>query len=147
MVLNEQEMRFMKYIKAGDSTLEIDNILYTVSGIKIIISSSDITKVQDFFKNNNLSVIEVYENKILSTTYNDYSEFESLAYEQTTSRNIITVFLQKIDKLAVQIGIASDNIKVLSEQVKDTETDVSEIESTLEELLLLIAGDKSTESE
>lgn len=147
MVLNEQEMRLMKYIKAGDSTLEIDNILYTVSGIKIIISSSDITKVQDFFKNNNLSVIEVYENQILSTTYNDYSEFESFAYEQTTSRNIITVFLQKIDKLAVQIGIASDNIKVLSEQVKDTETDVSEIESTLEELLLLIAGDKSTESE
>ena len=92
-------------------------------------------------------MIEVYENQILSTTYNDYSEFESLAYEQTTSRNIITVFLQKIDKLAVQIGIASDNIKVLSEQVKDTETDVSEIESTLEELLLLIAGDKSTESE
>lgn len=137
----------MKYIKTGNATLEIDNILYTVSGIKIIISSSDITKVQDFFKNNNLSVIEVYENQILSTTYNDYSEFESLAYEQTTSRNIITVFLQKIDKLAVQIGIASDNIKVLSEQVKDTETDVSEIESTLEELLLLIAGDKSTESE
>lgn len=137
----------MKYIKTGNATLEIDNILYTVSGIKIIISSSDITKVQDFFNNNDLSVIEVYENQILSTTYNDYSEFESLAYEQTSSRNIITVFLQKIDKLAVQMGIASDNIKVLSEQIKNTNTDVSEIESTLEELLLLIAGDKETESE
>lgn len=137
----------MKYIKTGNATLEIDNILYTVSGIKIIISSSDITKVQNFFNNNDLSVIEVYENEILSTTYNDYSEFESLAYEQTSSRNIITVFLQKIDKLAVQMGIASDNIKVLSEQIKNTNTDVSEIESTLEELLLLIAGDKETESE
>lgn len=137
----------MKYIKTGNATLEIDNILYTVSGIKIIISSSDITKVQNFFNNNDLSVIEVYENQILSTTYNDYSEFESLAYEQTSSRNIITVFLQKIDKLAVQMGIASDNIKVLSEQIKNTNTDVSEIESTLEELLLLIAGDKETESE
>lgn len=137
----------MKYIKTGNATLEIDNILYTVSGIKIIISSSDITKVQNFFNNNDLSVIEVYENQILSTTYNDYSEFESLAYEQTSSRNIITVFLQKIDKLAVQMGIASDNIKVLSEQIKNTNTDVSEIESTLEELLLLIAEDKETESE
>lgn len=137
----------MKYIKTGNATLEIDNILYTVSGIKIIISSSDITKVQNFFNNNDLSVIEVYENQILSTAYNDYSEFESLAYEQTSSRNIITVFLQKIDKLAVQMGIASDNIKVLSEQIKNTNTDVSEIESTLEELLLLIAGDKETESE
>ena len=40
----------------------------------------------------------------------------------------------------------ADHYKVCVQNLK-LKTDVSEIESTLEELLLLIAGDKATESE
>ena len=137
----------MKKIKAGEATLEIDNILYTVTGIKVIVNSNEVEKVQGFFKNNNLSTIELYENDTLSATYNDYSEFESLSYEQTSNSNIITIYLNKLDKLAVQMTKVSDTMKVLSTKVAEAEKDVSTIENTLEELLLLIASKKETEGE
>lgn len=137
----------MKYIKVQDEKLDIDNIVYTVSGLKILINSEDVSMVQNFFTNNDLSIIELYENDILISTYNYYSEFESLIFESTNNKKIITILLNKIDKVAVQIGVVSDKINVLSEQIEETDLGVLAIESTLEELLLLIANETVTESE
>lgn len=137
----------MKYIKVQDEKLDIDNIVYTVSGLKILINSEDVSMVQNFFTNNDLSIIELYENDILISTYNYYSEFESLIFESTNNKKIITILLNKIDKVAVQIGVVSDKINVLSEQIEETDLGVLTIESTLEELLLLIANETVTESE
>lgn len=49
--------------------------------------------------------------------------------------------------MAVQIGVASDKIKVLGEKITETDSEVLAIESTLEELLLLIADENQEESE
>lgn len=137
----------MKYIKVQDEKLDIDNILYTVTGLKILINSDEVTKVQDFFTNNDLSIIELYDNENLVSTYNYYSDFESLIFESSNNKKIITILLKKIDKVAVQIGVASDKIKVLGEKITETDSEVLAIESTLEELLLLIADENQEESE
>lgn len=137
----------MKYIKVQNEKLDIDNILYTVTGLKILINSDEVTKVQDFFTNNDLSIIELYDNENLVSTYNYYSDFESLIFESSNNKKIITILLKKIDKVAVQIGVASDKIKVLGEKITETDSEVLAIESTLEELLLLIANENQEESE
>lgn len=147
MVLVKGRWKRLKYIKVQDEKLDIDNIVYTVSGLKILINSEDVSMVQNFFTNNDLSIIELYENDILISTYNYYSEFESLIFESTNNKKIITILLNKIDKVAVQIGVVSDKINVLSEQIEETDLGVLAIESTLEELLLLIANETVTESE
>lgn len=137
----------MKYIKVQNEKLDIDNILYTVTGLKILINSDEVTKVQDFFTNNDLSIIELYDNENLVSTYNYYSDFESLIFESSNNKKIITILLKKIDKVAVQIGVASDKIKVLGEKITETDSEVLAIESTLEELLLLIANENKEEKE
>lgn len=137
----------MKYIKVQNEKLDIDNILYTVTGLKILINSDEVTKVQDFFTNNDLSIIELYDNENLVSTYNYYSDFESLIFESSNNKKIITILLKKIDKVAVQIVVASDKIKVLGEKITETDSEVLAIESTLEELLLLIANENKEEKE